>query len=105
MKRQSQKVKELLEKAKDSALLAVEIYNKPRTSFRSGGFIVFMSIAWLALFHAIFERKGVKYFYRKNGRFVIIDEERKAWELGECVKKYYKEQNNPIRKNLDFLLS
>ena len=58
MKKQSQKVKELLEKAKDSALLAVEIYNKPRTSFRSGGFIVFMSIAWLALFHAIFERKG-----------------------------------------------
>jgi len=104
MKRQSQKVKELLEKAKDSALLAVEIYNKPRTSFRSGGFIVFMSIAWLALFHAIFERKGVKYFYRKNGRFVIIDEERKAWELGECVKKYYKEQNNPIRKNLDFFI-
>ena len=104
MKKQSQKVKELLEKAKDSALLAVEIYNKPRTSFRSGGFIVFMSIAWLALFHAIFERKGVKYFYKKNGRFVIIDEEKKAWELGKCVREYYKEENNPIRKNLDFFI-
>jgi len=104
MKRQPQKVKELLEKTKDSALLAVEIYNKPRTSFRSGGFIVFMSIAWLALFHAIFERKRIKYFYRKNGRFVIIDGERKAWELGECVKKHYKDQNNPVRKNLDFFI-
>jgi ABC-type ATPase with predicted acetyltransferase domain len=104
MKRQPHKGKELLEKAEDSALLAVEIYNKPRISFRSGGFIVFMSIAWLALFHAIFERKGIKYFYRKNGRFVIIDGERKAWELGEYVKKYYKEQNNPIRKNLDFFI-
>ena len=104
MKRQSQKVKELLEKAKDSALLAVEIYNKPRTSFRSGGFIVFMSIAWLALFHAIFERKGVKYFYRKNGRFVMIEGEKKAWELSKCVKKYYREQSNPARKNLDFFI-
>lgn len=104
MKKQPQKVKELLEKTKDSALLAVEIYNKPRTSFRSGGFIVFMSIAWLALFHAIFERKRIKYFYRKNSRFVIIDGERKAWELGECVKKHYKDQNNPVRKNLDFFI-
>ncbi len=104
MKGQSVKVKELLEKAKDSALLAVEIYNKPRTSFRSGGFIVFMSIAWLALFHAIFEHKGIEYFYKKNGHFVIIDGERKAWELGECIKKYYREQNNAIRKNLEFFI-
>ena len=29
------KVNKLLEKSRDSALLAVEIYNKPRTAFRS----------------------------------------------------------------------
>jgi len=31
-----------LEKATDSAMLAVEVYNKPATKFRSGGFIVLM---------------------------------------------------------------
>ena len=104
MKRQSQKVKELLEKARDSALLAVEIYNKPRTSFRSGGFIVFMCIAWTALFHAIFEKNKLKYFHKKNGRCVIIDGEKKAWELERCVKEYYGDQNTPQRKNLEFFI-
>jgi type I restriction enzyme, R subunit len=33
------KVSNLLEKAKESALLAVDIYNKPKTSFRAGGFM------------------------------------------------------------------
>lgn len=104
MKRQSVKVKQLLEKAQDSALLAVEIYNKPRTTFKSGGFIVLMSIAWLSLFHAIFERDKVKYFHRKNGRYVIIDGEKKAWELEKCVKEYYRDKNVPQRKNLEFFI-
>ncbi len=104
MKRQSTKVKQLLEKAKDSVLLAVEIYNKPRTAFRAGGYIVFMGIGWLALFHAILERSGAKYFYRKNGRYVVIDGEKKAWEIEKCVKEYYKNQNIPERKNLEFFI-
>jgi hypothetical protein len=32
------KVAILLEKSKDSALLGVEIYNKPRTAFKSFGY-------------------------------------------------------------------
>ena len=53
-KRLPYKVKQMLNKAIDSALLAVEVYNKPATKFKSGGFIVLMSIAWTSLFHAIF---------------------------------------------------
>ena len=34
------KVKSLLEKSREAALLAVEVYNKPNTSFRTGGYIV-----------------------------------------------------------------
>lgn len=45
-----------LEKATDSAMLAVEVYNKPATKVRSGAFIVLMCIAWTSLFHAI--KKG-----------------------------------------------
>lgn len=104
MKRQSAQVKQLLEKSRDSALLAVEIYNKPRITFKSGGFIVLISIAWLSLFHAIFERNKVKYFYKRNGRYVMIDGEKKAWELEKCIKEYYKDRNVPQRKNLEFFI-
>jgi hypothetical protein len=47
-------VKESLEKARDSALLAVEIYNKPAVKFKSGGYIALMVIGWTALFHEYF---------------------------------------------------
>ena len=35
-------VKASLEKAGDSALLAVEVYNKPAVKFKSGGYITLM---------------------------------------------------------------
>lgn len=53
-----------LDKARDSALLAVEVYNKPAVKFKSGGYICLMMIAWTALFHAILFRKKIKPFYK-----------------------------------------
>lgn len=99
-------VKELLSKSRDSATLAVDIYNKPSTKFRSHGFIVMMNIAWISLFHAIFERQGVKYFYRKNNsnRYLYIDGQKKAWDLSKCINEYFKNQNSPVRKNLIFFI-
>ena len=61
------KVKGALEKARDSALLAVEVYNKPAVKFKSGGYITLMVIAWTALFHAIFSRKSANRFARSMG--------------------------------------
>lgn len=99
------KVGALLEKAKDSALLAVEVYNKPRTSFKSSGFIVLMTIAYTALLHAYFERQGTKYFYKKNGsrRYEIVDGDYKTWELTKCAEEYYKSKSNPVYRNIDFI--
>ena len=78
-------VKDALQKARDSALLAVEIYNKPAVTFKSGGYITLMVIVWTSLFHAIFYRKGVKPYYRKpNRRYERVDGDYKHWELGEC---------------------
>ena len=100
------KVKSLLEKSREAALLAVEVYNKPNTSFRTGGYIVLMHIAWTSLFHAIFEREGEKYFYREKNerRYRRIDGEKKAWELKDCIRHYYKTENPPERKNLEFFI-
>ena len=47
-------VKSLLIKARESALLAVETYNRPSAHFRSGAYVVLMIIAWTSLFHALF---------------------------------------------------
>jgi len=100
-------VKTHLDKARESALLAVETYNRPGTAFRSGGFIVLMCIAWTALFHSIFLKRRLKPFYRKetNRRhFKLIDGDRKAWELTTCVQQYYGTNNPPERANIEFFV-
>lgn len=90
------KSKTILENSINSALTAVETYNRPKTTFRMENYIILMIIAWTKLFHAYFHvTKGEKYFYKeKNGRYKIIDGEKKAWELKECIKNYQKNSSD-----------
>jgi hypothetical protein len=107
MPRLSNEVAIHVEKARDSALLAVETYNRPGTRFRSGGYIVLMCIAWTALFHAIFFKRGVKPFYRKKSNrrhFEVVDGDKKAWELSQCIAAFWGPQNPPVRTNLEFFV-
>lgn len=99
-------VKTLVQKARESALLAVETYNPPTATFRSGAYIVLMVIAWTSLFHAIFLRKRIKPFYRKpnSRRYIKLDGEPKRWELKECLQQHYKGDNPAARKNLEFFI-
>ncbi|HOD62301.1 MAG TPA: DUF3644 domain-containing protein [Bacilli bacterium] len=101
-------VKVSLNKAIDSALLAIETYNKPAVKFKSGGYIVLMIIAWTSLFHSIFFRKKIKPFYKdktKKNRYEKRDGDYVYWELSKCIKEYFKgDTNNPIRKNLEFFI-
>ncbi len=104
------KAKNLLDKAKESCLLAVDIYNKPKTSFKSGAYIILMNIAWTSLFHAIFHHNKKNYFYKKkdNPRYYEkIDGRKKAWELGKCTNVYFKEcdkEEVPIKSLFDFFI-
>lgn len=84
------KTKTILESSIDCALLAVEIYNKPRSPFRVESFITHMIMSWTKLFHAHFLHTiGDKFYYKgKNKRYEIIDGEKKAWELKVCISKY-----------------
>jgi hypothetical protein len=107
MPRLSYEVRTHLAKARESALLAVETYNRPGASFRSGGFIVLMCIAWTALLHAIFFKRGTKPFYRKKSHsrhFETVDGDRKAWELGTCVQELWKDSESPVRRNVMFFV-
>ena len=99
-------VKALIEKARETALLAVETYNRPTATFRSGAYVVLMIIAWASLFHALFLRKGTKPYYRKPGsrRYDRIDGEPRRWEVKECLQQYYKASNPAVRRNLEFFI-
>ena len=99
------KTKTMLESSIDSALLAVEVYNKPRTSFRSEAYITLMIMAWTKLFHAYFNSTvGDKYYYKKkSGRYETVDGEKKAWDIGKCIKEYRK-LNTPVERNLQFFI-
>lgn len=101
------KSKAILEASLDAALLAVEVYNKPRTTFRSQAYITLMIMAWTRLLHAYFNNSiGDKYYYKdkdKPNRYAVIDGDKKAWELTECIKQY-KKLSEPVKKNLEFFI-
>lgn len=91
MKLRKGKTKSILDGSVDSALLAVEIYNKPRAAFRTQAYISLMIMAWTRLMHAYFNQSiGDKYYYKKKGstRYEIVDGERRTWELKTCIAKY-----------------
>lgn len=105
------KAKTILENSRNSALTAVESYNRPRNAFRVENYIVLMIIAWTKLFHAYFQATiGEKYFYKeRNGRYKLVDGERKAWELKQCIKQYRKiKREHPLEEavvaNLHFFI-
>ncbi|ENR0230490.1 DUF3644 domain-containing protein [Enterobacter roggenkampii] len=94
-----------LKKARGFALLAVATYNNPFTEFKTHGFIVNITIAFTALFHAIYSKKGVKYFYlNEDGTPKIIDGEEKAWELKTCCENYWPGESKPEKINIHFLI-
>ena len=98
-------VEVLVIKSRECAILALDIYNRPGTLFKSEGFIVMIIIAWTSLLHAIFQQNGIDYFYKdENGEYKTIDNDFKAWELCTCIKNYYRNENNAITKNLEFLI-
>jgi hypothetical protein len=99
-------VKALVAKARETALLAVETYNRPTATFRSGAYVVLMVIAWTSLFHAMFLRKRIKPYYRKPGsrRYDRSDGEPRRWELKECLRQHYKANNHAVRQNLEFFI-
>jgi hypothetical protein len=99
------KTKTLLESSIDCALLSVEIYNKPRAPFRVESFITHMIMSWTRLLQAHFNHTiGETFFHKEtNGRFKIIDGEKKAWELKTCIQKYGA-LSEGVKSNLEFFI-
>jgi len=51
---------ELVEKSREAALAAVQIFNNPQVTFKSEIFIVLMNIAWTYLLHAFYRKKRIE---------------------------------------------
>ena len=101
----SPKVDLLIDKSREAAMLAIQIYNNPFMSFRVYGFIVQMIIAFTSLFHTIFERKNIPYWYLENdGTPKKIDGDLCYWELASCLKKYYRGETTPETSNLKMFI-
>lgn len=100
---------ELIAKAKEAMLSAVQIFNNPNISFKSESFIVLSNIAWTYLLHAYYKSKDIDFAYYKivNSRKKYDKTQRgtvKYWELEKCLN----DAGNPIdeisKTNLLFLI-
>jgi len=100
---------ELVEKSREAALAAVQIFNNPQVTFKSEIFIVLMNIAWIYLLHAHYRKKGIEYrYFEMKGKHRRFDRTKagayKYWELERCLN----DKNSPVDKdtanNLGFLI-
>src|ERR1019366_4440073 len=100
---------ELVKKAREAMLTAVQIYNNPQIDFKSELFIVTTVIAWTYLLHAHYRKKGIEYRQFEDGeggrrldrtRFGAV----KHWALGECLSSSECQVDEIAAKNLTFLL-
>ncbi|WGF87721.1 DUF3644 domain-containing protein [Marinivivus vitaminiproducens] len=100
---------ELLIKAREAMLHAVQGYNNPRSYFKSESFIVLAIIAFTYLLHWHYKRNNVDIRYKKksNGKPDVIKTKHgadKHWELEECVKQKICPLDEPTINNLRFLI-
>ncbi|MFW6030498.1 MAG: DUF3644 domain-containing protein [Halanaerobiales bacterium] len=99
-------VGESLIKSKQSALMAVEIFNKPTAEFRVQTFIMLMHTAWNSFFLSYFHNEGIRPFYKEDNNYfyVRVNGEKKSWDLTKSIKEYWKAETTPTRKNLEFFI-
>jgi hypothetical protein len=98
---------ELLIKAREAMLHAVQGFNNPRAFFKSEIFIVTAVIAWTYLLHAFFKRQGIDYRYRDRRTGDVLKTRHgadKHWELEHCLGDAGCPLDDPTKANLKFLI-
>ena len=86
---------QLIDKAKEAFILAIEIYNKPSIRYRLEGFSFFICNAWELMLKA--------YMIKKFGEESIYfpDKPNRTITLERCVQKIFTNEKAPLRKNLE----
>jgi hypothetical protein len=106
-KKYSATIRNLLDKARQSALEAVGSYNNPLSPFRSGSYIVLMHLAWTSLLMAVLCNRGKKpycidlatgkYERRNDGSYQYLS-------LADCIEQLKTEMGQPLVENLSFFI-
>jgi hypothetical protein len=100
---------ELVKKAREAMLTAVQIFNNPQIQFKSELFIVSTVIAWTYLLHAFYRKKHIDHrqflpagkrrrFMRT--RFGAV----RQWSLEQCLDAPACPLDEIVKKNLFFLI-
>lgn len=110
VKRKVKSIKdELIKKAREAMIAAVQIYNSPQITFKAETFITLSIIAWTYLLHAYYRSIGVSYqYFHYEGKRKVFDKTKhgahKHWELERCLN----DSNCPLDaetiSNLRFLI-
>lgn len=100
---------ELLNKSREAALAAVQIFNNPNISFKSESYIVLMVIAWTYLLHAHYRENKIEYRYFKQAENKRVFDRTKRgafkyWELERCLDDKSCPMAAPVVQNLKFLI-
>jgi hypothetical protein len=100
---------ELVKKAREAMLAAVQVFNNPQLEFKSELFIVTSVIAWTYLLHALYRKKGVEYrlFRQEANRRKFLRTNFGAirrWSLEDCLKCADCPLEAIVKKNLLFLI-
>lgn len=91
-------IDKLLEKSRESFLMAIEIYNKPTIRYRIEGFAMFVCNAWELLLKArIITISGEKSIYYK-------DNPNRTLSLENCISKVFTNKKAPLRLNLEKII-
>ena len=101
---------ELLVKAREAMIQAVQGYNNPRAHFKSETFIVIAVIAYTYLLHWHYRRNGVDIRYKRNvdGVETILRTRHgadKHWELEACLDHAGCPLDAPTVANMRFLIA
>lgn len=100
---------ELIVKAREAMLSAVQVFNNPSIHFKSETFIVLSNIAWTYLLHAYYRENKIEYrYYKAQGKRKKYDKTArgafKYWELERCLNDKSCPIEKMARENLKFLI-
>jgi hypothetical protein len=100
---------ELVKKAREAMLTAVQIYNNPQIDFKSELFIVTTVVAWTYLLHAYYRKLRVEYrqLNPKSKRPKFLKTRygaQRHWSLEQCLDAPECPVDHLVRSNLMFLI-
>ncbi len=92
----------LIEKSRESFLLALELYNKPTIGYRAESFSILFSNAWELMLKAYLLQQN-------NGKRTVIfkrkqkNRRRESISLDEALNKIFFNANDPVRNNIEYI--